>query len=369
MKGPIYIVKLTKEARQKPNPKKIRSEVDKILQLALGTAARKRAWNTSVFESSQVQELGVYTILRKVSFQRVRGQKKVEESQWSRVYNRLLKVATTSGRKWQVTSGHAPKTSTPEATHIHIKDDVKDYAPISLDVGKHFDHIFDRERQIRRVMAALQLAQQTNMQKRLHCLLYGDPGCGKSEIITALGKMLGQEKTHYIQFDATSTTQAGAINVLLSSPYIPPILLVEEIEKTHPNDQRWMLGLLDQRAEIRQTNFRVGNRAKNVKVLCIATCNDLSLFKSVMSGALASRFSHKIMCPRPSREILYKILEREVGQIPEGNTTWINPTLDFASELEITDPREVISICLSGQNHLLTGQYQEDYRATTDEKV
>ena len=367
MKGPIYEVALTKETRNKPNPKKIKAEVDKLLYLGLAPATRRNAWTTKVFDSTCVQESGTYTVIRKVAFQRVRGHKRIEASQWAIVYNKLAKVCHTSGRKWSITSQHAPKDVAPPAVHIHVKDDVKDYAPINLDAGQYFDHIFDRERQIRRIMAALRLAQQTNMQKRLHCVLYGEPGCGKSEIIAGLGKMLGEEKKHYIQFDATSTTQAGAINIFLNSPFIPPVLLVEEIEKTHPNDQRWMLGLLDQRAEIRQVNFRVGNRAKNVKVLCIATCNDLSLFKSVMSGALASRFSHKIMCPRPTRDILHKILEREVSHISGGNKLWIPPALDFADEIGITDPREVISICLSGQDELLTGGYQEDYRLTTAE--
>ncbi|MCK9458610.1 MAG: ATP-binding protein [Proteobacteria bacterium] len=366
MKGPIYLVTLTKETRKKPNPQRIKAEVDELIGLGLGTKTRKRDWSTQIHDSTCVKELGTYTIVRKVAFQRVRGQRRSEASQWTIVYNKLAKACHTSGRRWSITSPHAPKEA-PPAVHIHVKDDVKDYAPINLDMGKHFSHIFDRERQIRRIMAALRLAQQTNMQKRLHCVLFGEPGCGKSEIIAALGKMLGEERKHYIQFDATSTTQAGAINIFLSSPNIPPVLLVEEIEKTHQNDQRWMLGLLDQRAEIRQVNFRVGNRAKNVKVLCIATCNDLQLFKSVMSGALASRFTHKIMCPRPTREILQKILTREVSHIPGGKTAWITPALDFADELHITDPREVISICLSGQDDLLTKQYQSDYRATTEQ--
>ena len=366
MKGQRYIVTLKREYKNHPNYQSVRETIDYILGVAVKNATLKKQWRFQVFDKPKaVKELGIYTVIRRVEFQKIGGHRRLEETQWEGIYNKLVRSA--GWKRWSVESAHAPKKIVAAPSVAHVKDDTKDYAPINLEMADHFSHIFDRESQIRRIMAALRLAKQTQIQKRLHCVLYGPPGCGKSEIITAIGRMTGEEGEHYIKFDATSTTQAGAINILLNSQYIAPVLLVEEIEKTHPNDQRWMLGLLDQRAEIRQTNFRVGNRAKNVRVICIATCNDLALFQSVMSGALASRFTHKIKCPRPSREILHKILQREIGHLSNGNPAWIEPALDFAAERKITDPREVISICLSGQNDLLTGQYQDDYRKTTED--
>ena len=356
-KGQIYLVTLTKIWHRKPKPSRVLFEVNKIIDISL--KRYRRNWEAGVYDTDQVRENGGYKVIRKISFKKINGQKRTEQKYWTIIYNKLVKAATGL-RKWNVESAHAPK-NIPQV--VHVKDDVKDYAPINLEMGDHFSHIFGLEPQIRRIMRSLKLAKQTNLQKRQHIVLFGLPGSGKTELLRAVGRMLGEEKVNYIEFDATSTTQAGAINVFLSSSFIAPILLVEEIEKTHPNDQRWMLGLLDQRAEIRQVNFRVGQRGKNIRVVCIATCNNIELFKSIQSGALASRF-RSCKCPRPPKDILYKILEREVMQIPNGKKEWIKPTLEFAEELKITDPRDIIDVLLSGQDDLLTGLAQADYRAT-----
>ena len=125
-----------------------------------------------------------------------------------------------------------------------------------------------------------------------------------------------------------------------------------------------MLGVMDFRAEVRQLKFRSGLAQRQVKLLCLATVNDMGLFNEMMDGALASRFSHKIFCPRPSRETLTKILEREVEK-NKGDKAWINPTLDYCLDVEkINDPRRIITVCLCGREKLLTGEYQTMLTAT-----
>ena len=126
---------------------------------------------------------------------------------------------------------------------------------------------------------------------------------------------------------------------------------------------RWLLGVMDTRGEVRRTNYRVGNQARNVKMLVLATANDTNLLKSMMAGALFSRFSNRIYCPRPDREIMQRILEREVDSI-SGNRDWIEPALKLGfDEFKITDPRDIVTIATCGGDRLLTGQYQYDYRA------
>ena len=86
----------------------------------------------------------------------------------------------------------------------------------------------------------------------------------------------------------------------------------------------------------------------------------------MMSGALASRFGHKVYFPRPSREILKKILTREVRKIDNGKEEWIEPALDYLLEVEQTDdPRRAISI-LDGRDRLLSGEYQKDLKHIWD---
>ena len=176
--------------------------------------------------------------------------------------------------------------------------------------------------------------------------------------------MLGIENRDFLKFDATSATDAGVRDILLKSTNIPPVLIVEEIEKTDEKSLRWLLGVLDHRAEIRKTNFRIGHQARNVKMICLATVNDMKLFEKVMCGALVSRFPNKIYCARPDRKLMKDILKRELAKVG-GREEWIEPALTFCMDkLKITDPRAITPVCLCGRDKLLDGSYQKAIRAT-----
>ena len=178
--------------------------------------------------------------------------------------------------------------------------------------------------------------------------------------------MLGKEDQHYTAFDATSLTEAGMTKVFGDMAQVPPVVLIEELEKAPENSLRWLLGLMDRRAEIRRTNFRIGNVKVKVKSLIIATVNNMTLFRTMLAGALASRFSHEIYCPRPSRTIMARILKREVDRVG-GDVAWIEPTLKLCfDKYQITDPRKIIPVCLCGSNGLLDGSYQAAYEGTQE---
>ena len=169
-----------------------------------------------------------------------------------------------------------------------------------------------------------------------------------------------------LEFDATSTTMAGAQKELTNRLIQPRLLVVEEIEKQLPNALNYLLSVLD----IRQGVNKVTNRGRVVsetQMLAIATVNDYDLFLSMMSGALASRFSNRVHFRRPTRETLSKILAREIATVG-GDRRWISPTLDYAfSQVPpISDPREILAICLCGRDGLIDGSYQEMLKATQE---
>lgn len=227
----------------------------------------------------------------------------------------------------------------------------------------HFAHIYNRDAQIRLVMDSLQAATESGFATRNHCLLWGLPACGKTEILLAFERMIGSD--NILKLDATMTTKAGAENLILQLEHIPPVLIIEEAEKCNPVNLPWLLGILDQRGELIKTNARVGSIRREAHCLCLATVNNLEEFKGIMAGALASRFAHKIYCPRPNREILEMILAREVKRM-NGNPAWIKPALDYVMDVEETnDPRRAISI-LDGRDRLLDGGYQRDLLAVHD---
>jgi len=233
--------------------------------------------------------------------------------------------------------------------------------------GNYFDHLYDREHQIKIVLSAVETAIDSNFEHRYHCVLWGEPACGKTDILNSLGRMLGEEGSAYLKLDGTSTTKAGAEKVLLDTETrIPNVLIIEEIEKANEENFKFLLGLLDERSEIRKTTYRDSFQRK-LKILCLATVNDMDLFKKRMSGALFSRFPNKIYCPRPSKEVLKKILLREVKKA-NGKEEWVDPAIEFCTtKLKINDPREIIPICLCGKDSLLDGSYQESIIKTRKE--
>ena len=228
-------------------------------------------------------------------------------------------------------------------------------APINIERGNFFDHIYERDSQIAILHSSIKAAVESGFQSRFHTILSGPPGSGKTEILRAVRQMIGEG--YVLTLDGPSTTKAGAERHLMNVQTIQPFVLIEEIEKMHPAHMQWLLGLLDERGEVRRTNARDGHVQRDAKVLCIATVNDTVKFRSFMHGALASRFSHEIYCPRPDGDVLTSIAVREVTKVG-GNLDWVKPAVLYCTVVENTyDPRRIISVCLSGRDALLDGTY------------
>ena len=61
--------------------------------------------------------------------------------------------------------------------------------------------------------------------------------------------------------------------------------------------------------------------------------------------------------PRPDRDLMHKILSREVTSI-NGNGKWIEPVLDYMEHIGSSDPRKAISFCLRGRDAWLDGSFR-----------
>jgi hypothetical protein len=225
-----------------------------------------------------------------------------------------------------------------------------------------FSDIYGRDAQIRTCLSALEAAKQTNGQRRLHSVLWGHAGCAKTKILLAIEKLVGTEAV--LRLDATSTTRAGLEQLFFNDlPYIPPIVIMEEIEKANEDALKLWLGALDDRGEIRKVNFRL-NKVRPLQIVFFCTANDKDRFDAMMGsngrekGALSSRCVNEIYCPRPDDNILRLILRREIDNIG-GNVDWIEPCIDLRHKLGTDDPRRVISY-LAGGDRLLNGEYEKD---------
>jgi hypothetical protein len=244
----------------------------------------------------------------------------------------------------------------------NINADQIGYTEVSIPENweTYFSHLFGLDPQIAVVRAAIEAGIASGFNNRFHVALAGKPGCGKSDICRSLQAALGEEAV--MEYDATAMTGAGAIKDLAEKEILPRVMVIEEIEKADEKSLQFLLGLMDTRGEIRKTTARTKIQ-RDTKLLVIATVNNYEKFKSMNAGALESRFSNKVGFKRPARDLLARILTREVGKI-NGNTEWIIPTLDYADDHGISDPRQVISLCLCGRDGWLDGTYAKTLAAT-----
>ena len=235
-------------------------------------------------------------------------------------------------------------------------DEFVGYAPVALPGNwrDYFSHLYDRDAQVTIVMSALEAALESDWRNRFHTVLMGPPACGKTELLTTLRRLLGDDAV--LMLDGTATTQAGLTKELAEREELPRVIVIEEIEKSEESALRVLLGLLDTRGELRKVTARE-KISRECRVLCFATVNDIEKFNSMLSGALGSRFAHQVYCPKPTRDLMAKILTREVTAIA-GNARWIIPTLDYMFDiLKSADPRKGIALCLSGRDMWLNGSY------------
>jgi hypothetical protein len=367
-----HSVTIKRNCSQRTNDKIIRNHIVFLTSRAL-TGKHGRNWSAKASRPTVEKAESGWDFTSTIKFDRTSGRQNetIEQKQWLEILERLA----TSGQHtkfnkypWQVLTGKESTPDHPAVPPSVVKPnpkDVRDYFDkIGIDRANHFERFYDRDHQIKRIHSAIVAAKDSNFNNRFNVVLHGPPGCGKTDLMRAVGQMLGEENEAFMHMDATSTTAAGVAKILLESDYIPPVLFVEEIEKAEVSSLPWLLGVADIRAEIRRTNFRVGNMAKNVKMLVIASVNDMRLFRNIMSGALASRFPTDVYCPRPNRIILQKILEREVRK-NNGKMQWVEPTLQYCYDTKKwDDPRKLIPVCLCGKDDLLNGSFQQSLEAT-----
>jgi hypothetical protein len=367
-----HTILLNKVSKRRLNEDIIRQNINGIIGRATAGDRGKQGWSCISWMTPKPLAHGDNYIYRtRLDFKKRKSNgAEVDDIQFERLVGMAVGACSNNGR-WEILSEDGtpmtvvePVDSGATVEPLTVADGASigkiEIGKLNLDLGNHFDHIYDRDAQIQILHSALVAFEESGGLNKFNVLYAGPPGCGKTEILHALVQMVGEDAV--LKMDASSTTKAGAEKTLLNSKYKPKLLVIEELEKAPESSLQYLLGLLDHRSEIRKINYRE-NSHRNIKLLCFATVNDMPLFKSLMSGALASRFPNQVYCPRPSAEIMRKILLREVIRF-KGKEEWIDPTLQYCQENHIDDPREAITVCLCGREKLMDGSYQGYLHAT-----
>lgn len=367
-----HIVTLTKDAKRSLREDVLRSNVEAIADSIVSRSSELRGWafvpatdTPWLRKPSNSREYEyVYEMNFVLNFHREDGQKPEAHELAAHLRKIATKVVQAKSGRWTLaTVDHKPYEQSALTDDAVIQHDAMGYAPVEIpeDFESYFSHLYGLDGQIMRVRRALEAAVESDFANRYHCALSGDPGCGKSDVARSFKAALGDDAVW--ELDATATTSKGVIKELAEREILPRVIVIEEIEKAPEEAMSFLLAMLDQRSEIRKVTARETVQ-RDTKLFAICTVNNVERFNNAMAGALASRFANRVAFQRPSREVLRRILAREVAKV-DGDEAWIEPTLDYCEKHSITDPRIVQSICLCGRDMLLTGEYQSLLEQTT----
>lgn len=380
----LHTVRLAKQAGRALDDDKSDSQITTIIA-AVPTASLKRGWtieyanpnperfydrNMDRERSDRYAVTGdrsngwTYTVDLLVSCQ-PKALRSTLAMEFDNIVSAMDTKAQQPANRWRVSHVDEQPWVARDIARIEVNEgDEIGYAPFEMPSSEvwnsAFDHLYGLDDYIEIIRSTLELGQMSGWRDRVNIALIGPPACGKSDICKSLKRALGDDAV--LEFDGTSTTMAGAQEELQEREELPRVLLIEEIEKAEPRSLSWLLSVLDLRGEVRKTTAR-GKILKEVHMVGICTVNNVDLFDTIASGALASRFSMPLEFVRPTRDILWKILHREVSKIG-GDLDWIEPALDFAEEIDTSDPRKIIAVCLTGREKLLDGSYQKMLRRT-----
>lgn len=281
------------------------------------------------------------------------------------------------------------------------QDGMVTYADVSMpdDWRAYFQDIYDADAQVNMVVRKMRRVIEADFEYRDHCLLVGPPGAAKSFTLMLAAKMFPAEAV--LKIDGTAMTSAGIIELLKEIPVMPRFIFVEEIDKANNDAVAVLLGIMDKHGEIRKTVFK-NNVQRECRACVFATANNGEKIAKMQEGALASRFGNAVTYTRPNEAGLRRILHRELngygiqmclkpiitkrsdgtevstecGKCKPCKTRnqWIDITLEWCKDhrkemaTDTLDPRFVIQMCVTGQDELVSGEYQRDLEKTSVKK-
>lgn len=248
-----------------------------------------------------------------------------------------------------------PKFTIPKLTEENIK--------------KYFNGVYEREPHIRLIQDIVNNCVLTNFEDRNHILLWGPPATAKSVLFNRFKKFYedGSDIERVMIINSTTTSKVGLENMLLDKAkdkILPEIICFDEVEKVVDENLHCLLSVMDQTATISRNNAKIGRQSAEAKCLVVATCNDIDKLKNFASGALYSRFSTRLPCARPKRELMRNILiaqlQERIDAGEDAKLEWADAAIDYAYDvMKVNCPRTIKGL-LSGRDRLLDKSYFKD---------
>ena len=201
-----------------------------------------------------------------------------------------------------------------------------------------------------------------NMRMRLHILLCGGPGTGKSEFLS-----WWQQKLDGVMINSELTTKTGLVGDARGKKIHPgllaqcngSVLLADELDKMSPFDQN---GLLQTMEEGEYIITKGKNRQVfKAEVRVIASCNDINKIQK----PLVDRFDFPFKVERISRiqraEYVSDIIDSFMGKNANDYSLVVKAYLNWAKNAKTRlDPNEEPAIKKAIKNYILNSESNID---------
>ena len=185
------------------------SQLVRLCSKAIGKGLGKRGWTARKPILGARNDGSGWNFTARISFVR-QISRDFPESSLDKHFADIRRKFASRGRRlgWFVEGEKSGgQTPPPKSNGLMSFFEGAEVIVIPDDWPRFFSNIYDRDDQIREVMESIQTARDTKMEIRNHLLLFGPPGCGKTEVGLAIYNMLGP--TAVKRLDATTTTKAA----------------------------------------------------------------------------------------------------------------------------------------------------------------
>lgn len=206
---PKHEIALTKASKKRLADDKLRLQLQHLIDRALASGRAAR-WDAKVRYGEPLAGFGYLTYEASLDLTCTSSRRTPEQR--ARDLEQIVKVVAAAGRshRWAVAAvdgtPHGGEPADP------AREPVVAQAELPAEWREAFGHVYERDAQVEIVASAVRAAIDSEFRNRFHVCLYGDPAGGKTEIARTFKHLLGEAAV--LEYDATATSQAGAIKDL-----------------------------------------------------------------------------------------------------------------------------------------------------------
>jgi DNA replicative helicase MCM subunit Mcm2 (Cdc46/Mcm family) len=197
--------------------------------------------------------------------------------------------------------------------------------------------------------------ERSNMRLRLHILLCGAPGTGKTEFIS-----WWQQKMNGVLINSELTSKTGLVGDARGKTIHPgllakcngSVLLIDELDKMSTNDQNGLLQAMEEGKYV--ITKGKNSQSFNAEVRVIATCNNLSRIQNPLLDRFDFPFKVKKISRLQRANYVTNIIDNFMGKNAKDYSLVVKAYLKWAQKVKTNiDPIDELEIKKAIKHYIL----------------